>query len=259
MLYTTKMYNQFETDSTFEIALQPVIIFQSFFKVFYYLRIYDQFHFILTMAYYIAREVAPFMIFTISMMIGFAKMYQLLNAGVNDPDGLYENIKSEFYVTMFETYVAAKGKAKPPTVDEAKVDVARDPLYATVLFFLITIVWAIEQGFYGIMFTYYVAMLMQQFEKHYSMMPTYEYRTKSKFNEEVYPILQLFYPEKCKPFKVVFFSMDKNQSYDGWLGLAKANGRLCEGQKNDLADKEKEASKERDNLKEVQVQNKDLL
>lgn len=62
------------------------------------------------------------------------------------------------------------------------------------------------------MFTYYVAMLMQQFEKHFAMMPTYHYRTKAKFNEEGYPILQLFYPEKCKPFKVVFFSMDKNPS-----------------------------------------------
>lgn len=91
------------------------------------------------------------------------------------------------------------------------------------------------------------------------MMPTYEYRTKAKFNEEVYPILQLFYPEKCKPFKVVFFSMDKNPQTHGWLGLAKENGRLCTEQKNDLADKEKEASKERDDLKELQVKTKDLL
>jgi len=122
MLYTTKMYNQFETDSTFEIALQAIIIFQSFFKVFYYLRIFETFHFILTMAFQVAREVAPFMVFTISMMIGFAKMYQLLNAGVNDPDGVYDNVKSEFFITMFETYVAAKGKAKPPIVNTDKVD-----------------------------------------------------------------------------------------------------------------------------------------
>lgn len=161
MLYSTKMYNQFETDSTFEIALQAIIIFQSFFKVFYYLRMFEQFHFILTMAVYIAREIAPFMIFTISMMTGFAKMYQLLNAGINDSQGLYDNVKSEFFATMFETYVAAKGKVKPPIVDEKKVNPEENPFYATVLFFLITCIWALEQGFYGIMFTYYVAMLMQ--------------------------------------------------------------------------------------------------
>lgn len=144
MLYSIKMYNQFETDSTFEIALQAIIIFQSFFKVFYYLRIFDNFHFILTMAFHIGREVAPFMIFTISMMIGFAKMYQLLNAGINDPSGVYAHIKSEFFITMFETYVAAKGKSKPPIVDSEKVDIDKDPFYATVLFFLITMVWALE-------------------------------------------------------------------------------------------------------------------
>lgn len=53
--------------------------------------------------------------------------------------------------------------------------------------------------------------------------------------------------------------MDKNAQYNGWLGLAKANGALCEGQKNDLADKEKEASKERDILAGTQAKNKDLL
>jgi len=68
----------------------------------------------------------------------------------------------------------------------------KNPFSLQLLFLFLVVIWVSQQGFYGIMFTYYISVLMQQFEKHYAMMPTYFYRTKAAFNEETYPILDLF-------------------------------------------------------------------
>jgi hypothetical protein len=43
-LYCIKMKNQFMTDSLFEIIVSALLLFQSFYKMIYFLRIYESFN-----------------------------------------------------------------------------------------------------------------------------------------------------------------------------------------------------------------------
>jgi len=97
-LYGRKIYTQFDTDSAKENLLQSILLFQSFFKVFYFLRIYEQFHFILMMAQCIFREVSPFLLFVLSIMAAFAKLNQLLHSGILNQEDSGSN---SFFPMMF--------------------------------------------------------------------------------------------------------------------------------------------------------------
>jgi hypothetical protein len=96
LLYVIKMLSQFQTDSTMEILLQGVLLYQSFYKVNYFIRIYDQYCFIMTMIVYIAKECFAYAMFVVVSLFGFVKIYQLLHTGINDPGSEYEQIRSEF-------------------------------------------------------------------------------------------------------------------------------------------------------------------
>ena len=59
-VYLIKMLSQFQTDSIMEIILQVILLIQSFYKAFYFVRIYDNFNFFITIScLVISQLVAP--------------------------------------------------------------------------------------------------------------------------------------------------------------------------------------------------------
>lgn len=92
-------------------------MFQSFNKVFYFIRIYEDFNFILIMATEIAKGVVPFATFTFGIMVGIAKIYEMLELDVNQSDQ-FGQYHSQFVKILFQTYQSAKGDKIPPTLSE---------------------------------------------------------------------------------------------------------------------------------------------
>lgn len=81
LLYIIKMISQFRTDSVVEILMQGVLLYQCFYKVFYFIRIYDSMAFVLTLMTNICYEAIPFAGFMMCMLIGFVKFYSLFHVG----------------------------------------------------------------------------------------------------------------------------------------------------------------------------------
>lgn len=75
------------------------------------------------------------------------------------------------------------------------------------MFATIMLVWAFEQIYYFIMLTFYSAQVFQSFERIFGLMPTYQYMTKARFNEETYQVIALF--RKQYSFKAILLSIDK--------------------------------------------------
>jgi len=96
------MYNQFSTDTFAEMILQAIMLYQSFYKVFYFIRIYDSMCFIITLAIKCGLEVFPFALFTISIMLGFSKIFQVLHGTVSNPE--LDFIGSEYIRLLIATY-----------------------------------------------------------------------------------------------------------------------------------------------------------
>lgn len=90
------MISQFDSDTTIEILLQGILLYQCFYKVNYFIRIYDSYCFIMTMIAYIASECFAYVMFVVVSLFGFVKIYQLFHTGINDPGNEYEQIRSEF-------------------------------------------------------------------------------------------------------------------------------------------------------------------
>lgn len=87
VLYVSKVASQFQSDTMMEIAIQAVIILQAFNKTFYYIRIYDRFMFLLTITTEIFTDMIPFICMVSIALIGFTKISQVVQTGVNDPAG----------------------------------------------------------------------------------------------------------------------------------------------------------------------------
>ena len=57
-----------------------------------------------------------------------------------------------------------------------------------------------------------MAQLFHGYEETYPYMLMYAYRSKARFNEENFPVLQMFMRQKT--FKTICFAIDKNQTVE---------------------------------------------
>jgi len=75
LLYVSKMVTQFQSNSIFEVFLEAFIIVQAFYKLIYFVRIYDSFLFLITMVSKIMKDIMPFVVFIVVALLGFCKIF----------------------------------------------------------------------------------------------------------------------------------------------------------------------------------------
>ena len=224
ILYVIKMLSQFQTDTTMEILLQGVLLYQCFYKVNYFIRIYDSYCFILTMVAKIANECFAYVAFVIVSLFGFVKIYQLLHTGINDGEGEYAQIHSEFIKRSIQVYKNAAGEITAPILDDnMSARLAESNLTYALIFGFVIFMWICQQLFFGVAGTFFTALVIESYEKHYRMYPMYHYAAKAKYNEECFQIMDIFMRQRN--YKVIFFSIDKELKREEetmWLGIVNA-------------------------------------
>jgi hypothetical protein len=158
LLYVIKMLSQFQTDSNMEILLQGVLLYQCFYKLAYFVRIYDGACFVMTMITAIASETAAYVSFVLVSLFGFVKIYQLLHTGINDPGSEYEQIKSEFVQRSIQAYKNAAGEVTAPNLDDImSARLAGNPMQYTLIFSFVIFIWISQQLFFGMSGTFFVS------------------------------------------------------------------------------------------------------
>ena len=75
LLYFIKMESQFQNDTMFEIMLQTVLLFHGFYKIFYFIRLWESCCFIVLMSTEIVKETFHFLIFLMILMVAFVKQF----------------------------------------------------------------------------------------------------------------------------------------------------------------------------------------
>ena len=144
-----------------EILLQGILLYQCFYKVNYFIRIYDSTCFILTMIASIASECFAYGMFVVISLFGFVKIYQLLHTGINDPGNEYEQIKSDFIQRTIQVYKNAAGEITAPNLDDimsARLE-ASSFTYALIFGFVV-FMWITQQLFFGVAGTLFVAQVI---------------------------------------------------------------------------------------------------
>jgi len=145
LLYITKMLSYFQNDTFWEICLQAILLFQTFYKTFYFIRIFDSFSFIFTMSQLIIEECTAFLILMILLLLGMCKQYTVMHMGVGE-QAEYGDIQSRFIQLMIQTYRAAAGDINVPQLDgqmQSRFASGESGMfYHDVLMFMNTFVWA---------------------------------------------------------------------------------------------------------------------
>jgi hypothetical protein len=115
LLYIMKMWNQFNSDTLFEIMLQGILLFQCFYKVMYFIRIYESIAFILSILTNIVHESIPFVLFLMTILIGFVKINAIFHVGYDDPTN--GQIENDLSLRSFIVFMNTQGEITPPQLE----------------------------------------------------------------------------------------------------------------------------------------------
>jgi hypothetical protein len=157
LLFVIKIGSQFKSDTLFEIVIVGLLLFQSFNKVFYFIRIYEPCSYIFTITTLIIGEMIPFIFFCSILILGICKMYQSMHMGINDPTGEFNDFSSNFLKFMIQSYKSNMGDINVPILDVGMQNRVKETVFAGFMIFGMNIsVWAFQQSFFifiGVMFT----------------------------------------------------------------------------------------------------------
>lgn len=160
----------------------------------YFVRIYDRFLYLIQISGLILRDVIPFVSFLFMALLGFCKIFQVMQAGINDPDNELSQINSPMLKMMFQTYQATQGKKVAPVLSESLSNrLENNASVEMFMLLLVTLVWLASNSFFAFFGTTFMAQVYQGYEKYMPLMRMYGYKAKARLNEENFQILDRFY------------------------------------------------------------------
>ena len=140
---TIRILNGFAKDPTFvEIVLSMFLMVAGFFKVLSFMRIYEQFGFLVQMVFLTIEELVGFTLFFIMWICFFAICFITLQvdfSGITDYPGVHQNI-----VAFIEVYQSSIGNIKVPNYESA-ISVYGTGGETTVLMKIIWFLWILNQ------------------------------------------------------------------------------------------------------------------
>lgn len=146
-------------------------------------------------------------------MMSISMQYISLHQGINDPNGEYTQLDSNFMKLMVQMYKSNKGDVNVPMVEEQMATRIKDvPFKANTITTLNLSVWVWQQLIFILIAAVFTYKIMIAYEKHYKQMPQRIYWTKATLNCENFDIMDNFF--KDRRFKVICFSFDKNLKWD---------------------------------------------
>lgn len=209
ILYCIKMRTQFQTDSLPEILLSAFLLFQTFYKMIYFLRIFEGFNNTYQISLLIVKDLFCLMILAGMFILAFTKQYTVMHNGINDPTGEYNGIRSHFLKLIIQTYKSTRGDFDVPTLDpEFGQHNETNKLYSNIMITLNMVVVFVQEAIFIILGAVFYSQVLQKYEQYTPLLPTYMYKTMAKFNNECFDIVDMFVPQRN--FKVVCFALSRN-------------------------------------------------
>jgi len=104
----------------------------------------------------ILHKLIPLAAYIAASLIGFSKVYQVLNMGISDPNDEMKDIESPMFQMLFQTYRSTQGDKVVPSLADAMANrLQSSPAAQAVLLTVISFVWLAQNSwftFYGVQF-----------------------------------------------------------------------------------------------------------
>ena len=120
-----------------------MLIFQSFYKVMYFVRIYDSVAFIITILTNICYEALPLVLFMLSLLIGFVKINTIFHVAIDeDNDPTKGQVDSELTKRFYMLFMNTQGSITAPYLsDEMEERYTDDTMMLFILYAFITVMF----------------------------------------------------------------------------------------------------------------------
>lgn len=261
IIFSYRMLNNFGEVSTMISILNGCLLVISLYKLMYFARVFAGISFVLQICTNIAMEIVPFVGFVGVVLLVFTQAYMIAHMGINDPTGEYKEVSSPFMKMLLQVYKSTSGQKNTPTIDDEQMDKLDGNAIGTAMTQATLMgIWIAQQAVFGFVGMLFVGQVLQGYEQNATKMRMYLYRTKAKFNEDSYAILDKFLTQRN--FKVVCFQMDKEikEKLDKeFQGVSKGVAMVQEQMDNKRKTAQKEVVKKNKALQESQVQSQKNL
>lgn len=199
--------------------LKVLLLLLAFLKLLFFIRVFEEYGFLVQMIMYCVRDLFPFMVAYFTLVLIFSICFTVLgteidaevvDAGTKDwVDGVFLDYEqSEFQLMVLQVFRTSIGELSMPRYEGIKKD--PDSYFKTLNIALIWTAWFLQSFFMlVVMMNFLIAVISETYQKISAQRKIIDYRNKSELNEEAFIMMSAIM--KFPVFRVVVFSTNSQQ------------------------------------------------
>mmetsp|Transcript_34655 Transcript_34655/g.53026 ORF Transcript_34655/g.53026 Transcript_34655/m.53026 type:complete len:238 (+) Transcript_34655:5493-6206(+) len=210
---------------------------EAFFKILYFIRIFESFGFLVQMVFQTVQELVPFTVFFMMWIVFFAFSLQILEVQIVPEDGGEWDFEywelNEFIKQVIVSYRNSIGDISAPayenwlplTEDNEEEGLRADSSQVAFFkYFIITFIWMFwmfnQYINLIILLNFLIAVISQTYEKVISRLDTFTYMHKAELNSEFFQVMHVL--RKAEEYNILLFKVEKqhkDKKSSDWQGM----------------------------------------
>lgn len=209
-----------DNDLLFFAQLKLLNIIFAFFKLLFFVRIFEDYGFLVQMVVYCVEDLIPFLMSYVTFLMVFSICYIVLQLDIDPEVSEAALVLNQFEQTLLETFRNAIGELALPAynklLEKNTVGGSQEPsVFVYINIYLIWLIFFCQTYFLQIiMLNFMIAVIMTTYEKvtNGNLQVVIGYKHKSDLNHETFMLISVF--RKLKKYRCIVFSSAKDEKKD---------------------------------------------
>jgi hypothetical protein len=214
VFYFSNDYNEKKEDLMpgYMSEYKLIIIILAFFKVMFFMRVFERFGFMVQMILSCLTDLVPFIVYFITFLLMYSLCFTSLNVLTDDEVNGASNL-SQFQRTFLQAFRTSIGELGMPTYKTTVVDNPKLSEYQkNVKIFLIWFVWFTQTfSMLVVMLNFIIAVITSTYERVNIDQKFISYQHKASLNQECYELLNIF--GRSNEIQLILFLNEKEESF----------------------------------------------
>lgn len=190
--------------------LKLVNIILTFMKLLFYVRIFEDYGFLVQMIILCLKDLVPFFMTYLLFLNFFSMCFIVLNC---DIDGEISGtlILNRYQLMLLQVYRTALGELSMPGYEENEIwkNGHQDDIFLKINIVVIWILWVVSTFFmFVIMTNFNIAQITSTYERVKGLEKKISYELKAEMNQNIYLLMSIFL--RLTPYRCIIFANTKN-------------------------------------------------
>lgn len=209
-----------DNDLLYFAQLKLINIILAFFKLLFFVRIFEAYGFLVQMVVYCVEDLIPFLCTYVTFLMVFSICYVVLQLDIDPEISEAALVLNNFCQILLETFRNAIGELALPAynhlLEKNTEGFTKEPsIFVYINIYLIWIVFFCQTYFLQIiMLNFMIAVIMTTYEKvtNGNLQVVIGYKHKSDLNHETFMLISVF--RQLKKYRCIVFSSAKDEKKD---------------------------------------------